>query len=134
MGSVTNRTAVIIDCHPLWLDALARLLAQLNVEVVERSTDRDAVAALVSEHEPDLLVVGLESSSSDVAYLETLREVLVANPEMKAIVVSATRDRGAIDAAFAAGAHAYCMKSAEPDDLMAALRQSFEHSIYLAAS
>src|SRR5262249_2595781 len=30
-------------------------------------------------------------------------------------------------------ASAYCVKSADPEDLAAAIRQSFEHSIYLAS-
>jgi DNA-binding NarL/FixJ family response regulator len=129
----TDHSAVIIDCHPLWLDALASLLERLKVGVVASSTNRSMMASLADEHEPDLLVVGLESTPSDVAFLEELGDVLAANQETKAIVVSSTRDRGAIDAAFAAGATAYCMKSAEPEDLQAAIRQAFEHSIYVAA-
>jgi DNA-binding NarL/FixJ family response regulator len=43
-------------------------------------------------------------------------------------------DDRAIDEAFAMGVTAYCIKSAVPDDLLAAIRQSFEQSIYLAAS
>jgi DNA-binding NarL/FixJ family response regulator len=38
-----------------------------------------------------------------------------------------------VDAALAAGAVAYVVKTAHADDVAAAIRQSFEHSVYLAA-
>ena len=41
-------------------------------------------------------------------------------------------DHEHIDAAFAAGADAYVVKTAHPDDLSLAVRQAFEHSVYLA--
>jgi DNA-binding NarL/FixJ family response regulator len=53
-------------------------------------------------------------------------------PGIKTIVLSMYDDQEHIDAAFAAGADAYVLKIAHPDDLTSAVRQAFEHSIYLA--
>ena len=39
-----------------------------------------------------------------------------------------------IDAALAAGAVAYVIKTAHPDDLRSAIRQAFAHSVYLPGS
>ena len=36
-----------------------------------------------------------------------------------------------VDAALAAGASAYIVKTAHPDDVASAVRQAFEHSVYL---
>jgi DNA-binding NarL/FixJ family response regulator len=49
-------------------------------------------------------------------------------------VLSAQDDTPYIDAAFAAGAVAYVIKTAHPEDVCAAVRQAFEHSIYLPGS
>src|SRR5206468_4688640 len=53
-------------------------------------------------------------------------------PELRVVVVADTADATAVSDAFASGASAFCTKAAEPDDLSAAIRQSFEQSIYLA--
>ena len=50
------------------------------------------------------------------------------------MVLSASDEPRNIEAAFAAGASAFCVKTAAQDDLMAAIRQTFELSIYLAHS
>jgi DNA-binding NarL/FixJ family response regulator len=134
MGVLGNRTAVVVDGHPLWIDALSRLLETIEIAVVASSTECGKVGSLVSEQEPDVLVLGLDTIGPDADHLRDLREVTAAHPDLKAVVVGSAHDHASIDAAFAAGATAYCMKSARPDDLMAAIRQSFEHSIYFAAS
>jgi DNA-binding NarL/FixJ family response regulator len=134
VNKLTGRTAIIVDGHPLWLDGMARLLDRVGVNVIATSTDPDEVMELVRDHEPDMLVVGLGTGPADGELLEAIRQIRNVQPGMKVVMVSAARDDRAIDAAFAMGVSAYCMKSAEPDDLMAAIRQSFDHSIYLAAS
>ena len=53
-------------------------------------------------------------------------------PELKVIVLSALAGSQHVDAALAAGADAYVVKTAHADDLASAIRQAFDHSIYLA--
>jgi DNA-binding NarL/FixJ family response regulator len=50
------------------------------------------------------------------------------------IILSAQDEPQNIDAAFAAGAVAYVIKTAHPEDVCAAVRQAFEHSIFLPGS
>jgi len=47
-------------------------------------------------------------------------------------VLSDRADAREIDDALAAGASTFVVKTAHPDDLGAAVRQTFEHSVYLA--
>ncbi len=56
------------------------------------------------------------------------------HPELKTVVLSATDQPQQIESAFAAGASVFCVKTAVQDDLIAAIRQAFEVSIYLARS
>jgi DNA-binding NarL/FixJ family response regulator len=134
MKKLAGRTAIIVDGHPLWLDGMARLVEQVGVKVVETSTDSNLVMELLREYEPDVLVIGLGAGAADAELLETIGEIRSVHPHVKVVMVSAARDDRAIHAALSMGVSAYCMKSAEPNDLMAAIRQSFDHSIYLAAS
>ena len=134
MKTLAGNTAIIVDVHPLWLDAMSRLLDRVSVEVVARSTDPAEVIGLVTDHRPDVLVVGLGAGPADPELLEAIPEIRRLNPDVKVVMLAPTCDPRAIDSALSMGVSAYCMKSAEPDDLMAAIRQSFEQSIFLAAS
>jgi DNA-binding NarL/FixJ family response regulator len=135
MTALTSRTAVLLAEHPLWLDALETLLERLELEVVGRTTDRETAERLVSEHCPDMLVADFEMLDGEPglsAADNTISRALKANPEMKCVVLSDRDDSRERAQAFAAGATAFCVKRAQPDDLAAAIRQSFEPSIYFA--
>jgi two-component system response regulator DevR len=135
MSKMASRTAVIVDEHPLWLDALQNLLEQLELSVVGRATDRATAERLVDEHRPDVVVADystLEGDDGTPAPDNALVRARLANPDVKCIVLSESDDPMERDRAFASGAAAYCVKRAEPDDLAAAIRQSFDHSIYFA--
>jgi DNA-binding NarL/FixJ family response regulator len=54
-------------------------------------------------------------------------------PTLRALVLSMYSDTGHIDAALQVGAAAYVIKTAHPEDLRSAIRQAFDHSIYLPA-
>ena len=122
------RTAIVADTHPLSLDTLRRVVAQLGIEISARETKIERVADLVGDHVPDLLVLGVETVGVEVEQL--LRAVQSRHPKLRIVVISEDDARGA-QAAFAAGAHAYCDRTASADDLAAAIRQSFDRSIHL---
>jgi DNA-binding NarL/FixJ family response regulator len=135
MAQLASRTAVIVDDHPLWLDALQHLLERLELRVVGRATDRDTAERLVDEHRPDLLIADYNTIGNGEGTDAPTNALLLArqvNPEAKCIVLSEGDDPKDRERAFASGAAAFCVKRAEPDDLAAAIRQSFDHSIYFA--
>ena len=124
-----NRSAVILDRHPLWLDAMGKLLEGMGVEVVGRTTYSDRAVTLVGEHCPDLLVAGLEVSDDN--QVACIRQAKESHRELKAVVVADTTDLGVIQAVFAAGASVYCAKTAGREDLAVAIRQAMQRTIYL---
>jgi len=134
MKKLAGRTAVIADRHPLWLEGMGRLLDGVGVDVVATTTSPEEMIELVRESGPDVLVLGLGAGPADAAMLEAVRELRRLVPETKVVILAPSPDSRAIKAAFSMGVSAYCMKSAEPDDLMAAIRQSFEQSIFLGSS
>jgi two-component system, NarL family, response regulator LiaR len=125
-----RRTAVVVDYHVLWLRWLERALKQAGLTVLAGSTSLDHGPALAREHVPDLLVVGSERPFDDVASIDELVALRTSLPELRVVLVSSSRRDSAIAAALNV-ADAYCLRSARSDDLITAVRQAFERSIFL---
>src|SRR5919202_3336856 len=126
------RTAALLDPHPLWLDAVGRIMESLGVHVVaSASTPRDALP-LLAEHRPRVLVTEIKMPDGEMDGVECLRRARQADPDLIGIVLSLYEDLEYVDAALEAGAKAYVFKTVHPDDFASAVRQAFDHSIYFA--
>jgi DNA-binding NarL/FixJ family response regulator len=128
-----ERTAVLLDQHPLWLNALERILSHAGVNPVAKATTTSAALTVLDEERPDLFVLDLDMEGTPDG-LTCLRNALGRQPSLKAVVVSATDDPEQIEAALTSGAVAYVLKRAEPEDLASAIRQVFSRSLYLAGA
>jgi DNA-binding NarL/FixJ family response regulator len=125
------RTAVVLDRHPLWLDAIGCVLEGEGITVVGKTTQGWRAVELIGELLPNLLVTEITVGGTPGDGLTCVREARERHPELRAIVVSAQSEPESIDAALEAGALAYVVKTAQPEDIASAVRQAFEHSIYL---
>jgi DNA-binding NarL/FixJ family response regulator len=128
------RTAVLLDPYPMWLDAIAGVLEHIGVDVVGKCTNPTAALGVVSRAKPDLLITEARIEGPDTDGLVCLRAARTDVPELRAIVLSSSEEPEDIQAALAAGAVAYVLKSAHADDLSSAVRQAFTHSVFLAPS
>ena len=126
--------AVVLDPHPLWLDALEGVLARVGARVVAKTTSAREALTAIERHRPQLLTLELDSHPGEPTGLEVLRRAKELVPSLRAIVLSAHHDTDHIDGALAAGAAAYVVKTAHPDDVASAVRQAFDHSVYLAGA
>jgi DNA-binding NarL/FixJ family response regulator len=106
-----------------------QLVAELGIEVAGRTTDADEALGLIEATRPDVFIAGIDATNDDVACVRRAKQ---AQPSLKAIVVSDDAEPETIEAAFAAGAAVYCVKTAEQQDLASAIRQAFDRSIYIA--
>lgn len=132
MPSSKRRSAVLVDQHPLWLDALHSLVERLDVAVVGRTLSAAEALRLVQKHAPDILVAGLQTADDDLDGLALVARAGEVQPELLTVVISPYEDPAYIEAAFAAGAVAYVASTAHPDDIAAAIRQAFVHTLFLA--
>lgn len=123
---------MILDEHPLWLDAVQNVLERVDVVVAARATNRDDALALIDEHRPDVFLTELVVGGDEAATMALMCTALEHVPSMKVIVLSANSDPRSVRQALAAGVVAYVLKTAHPDDLASAIRQAFEHSFFLA--
>ncbi len=128
------RPALLLDEHPLWLDAVESLLRGVGIEVVAKSSDPAEALALVAEARPSLCVTEVDFPHADLDGIEFVRGVRSQSPDTKAVMLAQREDPDTIGAALTAGATAYVVKTAHREDLAAAVRQAFEQSLYFASA
>jgi DNA-binding NarL/FixJ family response regulator len=132
VGHTLGMRAVIADAYPLWLRAVETVLESLGVATIgTASTPADGIE-LIAELQPEILVTDLDFGGDGQEGADFVKDALAAHSSLKVVVLTTHRDLPTVEAAMAAGAAAYAVKSVRPDDLAAAIRQTFEHSIYLA--
>ena len=78
MRPYAEQTAVIADPYPLWRDALTALLERLGLTVVGEAMDAEEAAAMVEEHQPDVIVTDYTLATCNGTNL--LHEARVTSP------------------------------------------------------
>jgi DNA-binding NarL/FixJ family response regulator len=124
--------AVVLDPHPIWLDAIELVLERIGAKVVLKTSSSSGALAAIERLQPQLLILELDSQPGEPDGFEVIRRAKTLAPALRSIVLSAHHETAHIDAALAAGAAAYVVKTAHPDDVASAVRQAFDHSVYLA--
>ena len=132
--AATERTAVVVDRHPLWLDSVEGVARRAGVAIALKTCSPAEALAVIEERRPDLLVTGVHMPEGEIDGLALVRRARELVPALKAMVLSSCDEADRIDAAFAAGAHSYVLKSAHPDDLAAAMQLLFRPAVYLGAA
>jgi two-component system nitrate/nitrite response regulator NarL len=134
MGQPLERSAVLLDEHPLWLDALEGVIQRAEICLVGKFTRPSDAVACIEERGAALLVFDPDVRDGELDGLECFRKARETAHDLKAVAVAASEDPRDVEAVLGAGVFAYALKRAHPDDLAAALRQAFDSSIYLAAA
>jgi DNA-binding NarL/FixJ family response regulator len=125
--------AVVLDPHPIWLDAVELVLARIGVTVVRKTSSGHDALAKIEASRPGLLILELDPLPGEPDGFEVIRRAREHVPSLRAIALSAHHDAAHIDGALAAGAAAYVLKTAHPDDVASAVRQAFEQTGTLVA-
>jgi DNA-binding NarL/FixJ family response regulator len=116
----------------LWIDAVEKVLESIDVKVVGRAAKAEQALTFVDELRPDLLIAEMQGSTGELSGLELIQGARERVETLRVIVLAASQDPADIDRAFEAGACAYVLKTAHPADIAGAIRQTFEHSVFLA--
>jgi DNA-binding NarL/FixJ family response regulator len=126
------RQAILADPHPVWLDAISRVMHGDDIEVVAQTSPGVHALDLVEEIRPDLLITELTTRNGELDGPAYVRDARERSTDTKIVVLSAGTNLQAVHEVLTAGASAYVVKTARPEDLLSAVRQSFEHSVFLA--
>jgi DNA-binding NarL/FixJ family response regulator len=86
------------------------------------------VLPLVSRTSPDLVLMDIRMPGMDgLQCLDLIRE---RHPKTKVVLISASTDQEDIQRALRRGADGYLVKTINPDDIPAALRQAYEGTAF----
>jgi DNA-binding NarL/FixJ family response regulator len=129
----STRTAVLVDEHPLWLQAVAQVLERIAIDVVGTTTSLAEATSLIEELRPGVVVAEISPGGPDDGGLVWLAEIHRRFPDIKLVVLSMSDNVSHINGALSNGAAAFVVKRANPDELAVAIQQTYEHSIYLPA-
>ncbi len=113
---------LVVDDHPLILHALTQVLPQLDGELeLLGAADRGQTRVALARH-PDCALVLLDLALPGAHGLDLLAELRRDFPRLPVVVLSATHDHATVGAALAAGARGFVAKTADPIELLAAVR------------
>lgn len=123
----------IADDHRLMLDGIKRALETApDITVVGEAMSGDEMIELVPRVEPDVVILDLRMPRGDG--LSTLTRLRKDHPDLKVIILSMFEDPEHIDQALREGAAGYVIKSINPLDLPATIRQVVEGTVYHSRS
>ena len=112
---------VIVDDHEILRTGTRQVLETApDISVVGEADDAGSALALVSELRPD--VVLLDVRLPDDSGIDLAREIGLAHPEVRVVVLSAYDNVAFVRAALLAGVSGYLLKTMPREDLIGAVR------------
>ena len=100
-------------------------------EVVGEAVNGVQVLPLIRRLKPQLVLLDLRMPQMDG--LECLSKIRKEPPDIKVAILSVSQEPDTIQSALKRGASAYIVKSVDPDDLAAALRQAIDGNVFTTA-
>jgi DNA-binding NarL/FixJ family response regulator len=124
---------VVCDDEALMRSALRLVLTPAEgLEIVGEATNGAEAMALVERTTPDIVLLDLRMPRLDG--LRCLDRLQRMHPNVTTVVLSGADDEASIEAALRRGAARYVLKSINPVDLPAIIRQSVERSVFQPGS
>ena len=113
---------LVADDHRLLIEGVRlALAAQPDIEIVAEATSGSQVLPLVGQTSPDIVLLDIAMPGMDgLTCLELIRR---RHPEVKVVMLSGSQETEQIQAALKRGASAYVVKTVDPIELPAILRQ-----------
>ncbi|HMA08599.1 MAG TPA: response regulator [Ramlibacter sp.] len=131
MNETTQLKIVLVDDHSLCRNGLTDLLQQRgNMKVAASTGDAEKVAGLLTEHQPDLVVLDLRMPATDG--LTLLRRLRAAGIETPALILTMSDAQDDLAAALRLGVKGYLLKDMEPEDVIAAIGRAARGELVVA--
>lgn len=130
---MTDRISVIVaDDHPLFLDGvLGALAADGGFDVVGHAADAGGAVRLAREQLPDVALLDVNMPGEG---LQAARDIAVACPATKIVMLTVSEDEDTIMQAMKAGASGYALKGIPARELVSIVRSVAAGDVYIAPS
>lgn len=122
---------ILVDDHRIMRYGLRALIeSSADMEVIGEAQNGRTAVKLVLELSPDVVIMDIEMP--DLNGIEATRQIIVASPGIKVIVLSMHSDRQIIAEMLRVGAKGYLLKDSEPDEIIHAIRAVVANRTYLS--
>ena len=116
---------LLADDHAVVRAGIRQFLERAaDLRVVAEADDGDAARRLIVEHRPDVAVLDIQMPKA--TGIEVARWSRANHPAVGLLILTAYDDDPYVQAALAAGANGYVLKTAAPDAMVQAVRDVFE--------
>jgi len=132
LGSENVTSVLVIDDHPIVLQACRRLLEDAGVASVLEAGDVAAGYELFCRHNPDVVIVDLAMEKNSLGGLSLIQRINSHDPQAHILVLSMHRDPIIVARALEAGASGYILKDTATEDLLNAIQTIQEGNSYLS--
>ncbi|MFL5919144.1 MAG: response regulator [Gaiellaceae bacterium] len=123
---------LIADDHRLMVEGTRQALERAGgFDVVGEAVNGVQVLPLIRRLKPELVLLDLRMPQMDG--LTCLAKIRKEHPDIKVAILSVSQDPDVIQTALKRGANAYIVKTIDPADLAAALRQAIDGNVFTTA-
>ncbi len=120
---------VIVDDHPLFRDGVAGVLQEvLDFEVVAQGGSASEAIQLATELLPDIILLDITMPGGGV---QAARQIAVACPVTKIVMLTASEEEEDVTDALRAGARAYILKGVAARELVSIIRSVCAGEVYV---
>jgi DNA-binding NarL/FixJ family response regulator len=115
-------SVMVVDDHPIWRDGVARDLAENGFDVRATAPDAEAAVRIATTVRPDVVLMDINLGES--SGVDATREITMALPDTRVLVLSASGEHNDVLEAVKAGASGYLVKSASARELVDAVHRT----------
>ena len=125
-------TVLIIDDHPIVLQAWRRMLQDAGVTDICDARDVASGYRLFLRRQPEFVIVDLSMQGRGLGGLPLIKRIRARDPRTRILVFSMHSDPMIAARALEAGANGYVLKDASPDELIKAFEKVRSGTPYLS--
>lgn len=123
---------LIVDDHPLVIDGLKTMLKDVGYMTIAGAVKNGKDALAFLQQHPDVSVILLDINLPDTDGLRLCDQIRSTNKSVKIIGLTYVNEAGIITQLIRKGANGYLLKNMEREELITAIDQVLDGSVYLS--